>query len=37
MVDLISNNYLEEQKRLHELYNYGTASIFHAPNIKKIL
>ena len=37
MVDLISNSYLEEQKRLHEVYNYGTASIFHAPNIKKIL
>jgi len=37
MVDVISNNYLEEQKRLHKLYNYGIASISHAPNIKKIL
>jgi hypothetical protein len=34
----ISEKYLSEQKRLHELYNnYGTASISHAPNIIEIL
>ena len=33
----ISEKYLIEQKRLHQLYNYGTASISHAPNVIEIL
>ena len=36
MSKIISDNYLKEQKRLHDIYNYGTASIAHAPNIKKL-
>ena len=36
-MNTISTEYLSEQKRLHEIYNYGTASIHHAPNVIKIL
>jgi len=36
MTPKISDSYLIEQKRLHEIYDYGTASIAHAPNIKQI-
>lgn len=37
MTKKFSDNYLIEQKQLHAKYNYGTASISHAPNIKQIL
>jgi len=36
-MNTISHEYLSEQKRLHEMDNYGTASISHAPFIIQIL
>ena len=36
-MDKISENYLEEQKRLHTNINYGTASLQHVTTIKNLL
>ena len=36
-MDKISENYLEEQKRLHTNINYGTASLQHVNTIKNLL
>ena len=36
-MNTISQEYLSEQKRLHEMDNYGTASISHAPFVIQIL
>ena len=36
-MDKISEDYLEEQKRLHTNINYGTASLQHVTTIKNLL
>ena len=37
MIKKISDKYLEEQKKLHENTNYGTASLSHAQSIKNLM